>query len=98
MARPYIQRLRELHRSLAKEQNLLKRLDILDRMLFVIEAQVRLYNLDKTSSDFHGQTDALEMTRRDEEGPSAQPTLPGYLKLTLELQSRLHREMPEKFA
>lgn len=98
MARPYLQRLRELHESLAREPSRLKRLDILDRMLFVIEAQLRSYNLDKASSDFDGPVGAIDVTCRNEQGEATQPTLPGYLKLTLQLQSRLQRHMPGKFA
>jgi hypothetical protein len=42
-----VDRLRQLHRQLVEEVDILKREEILERMLFVIEAHSRLQRLDE---------------------------------------------------
>jgi hypothetical protein len=42
----YVDRLRQLHRQLVEEVDILKREELLERMLFVIEAHSRLQRLD----------------------------------------------------
>jgi hypothetical protein len=79
MARPYLQRLRELHKRLRQEQDISRRVEILDRMLFVIEAQLRSHNRDEASIDFHEETRAIDVIRRTEQEAAGIPPLARYL-------------------
>jgi hypothetical protein len=73
MGRPYLRRLRELHKSLCQEQDMARRVDLLDRMLFVIEAQLRSYNLDNVPTASHSQTEAAERASKNEQGVVGNP-------------------------
>jgi hypothetical protein len=50
MTIPYIERLRQLRLDLFRERKLEKRQEILDRMLFVLEAQIRARKLEELDS------------------------------------------------
>jgi hypothetical protein len=50
MTIPYLERLRQLRADFFDEHNLEKRQEILDRMLFVLEAQIRARKLDELES------------------------------------------------
>ena len=47
MSIPYIERLRQLRLELFQERDLEKREEILDRMLFVLEAQIRARKVEE---------------------------------------------------
>lgn len=50
MSIPYIERLRQLRLELLRERDLENRQEILDRMLFVLEAQIRARKLEEVES------------------------------------------------
>jgi hypothetical protein len=50
MVIPYLERLRQLRLELFRERDLEKREEILDRMLFVLEAQIRARKLEEGES------------------------------------------------
>jgi len=48
---PYLDRVRELHKELSLARDAVTRVEILDRMLFVVEAQSLAWKLQDSSPD-----------------------------------------------
>ena len=53
----YLDRVRELHKELSLARDLVTRVEILDRMLFVIEAQTKAWKLQDSSPDLRSPPD-----------------------------------------